>query len=205
MAMINTGKDVFQDCFHVGCLFHLKQAWRRYLITKIGFLPEQIGSAMRSCVLDLLTVISPDEIEEYGIPYVRNCIEKNLCEDEIKMWDTFWYYFMDTWMGKLVKSWNICDADGTHRDLLNRTNNAMESYNRAFNSNFDKKPSLIEFVEKTEQESRAVEDRLDGIRKHKEKRPDYRAPTIPEIPNAYTAFKAEKDKKKRKKKRRTAD
>ncbi len=63
MAMINTGKDVFQDCFHVGCLFHLKQAWRRYLITKIGFLPEQIGYAMRSCVLDLLTVISPDKIE----------------------------------------------------------------------------------------------------------------------------------------------
>ncbi len=51
---------------------------------------------------------------------------------------------------------------------------------------------MIEFLEKTEQESRADKDRLDGIRKYKENRPDYRAPTIPEILTTYTAFKAEK-------------
>ena len=42
---------------HMGCLFHLKQAWRKYLITKCKFSPDKIKEAMKIGLLDMLCVI----------------------------------------------------------------------------------------------------------------------------------------------------
>ena len=33
-ALINAASNQFSDGFHVGCIFHLKQAWRQYLTAK---------------------------------------------------------------------------------------------------------------------------------------------------------------------------
>jgi hypothetical protein len=44
--------------------------------------------------------------------------------------------------------------DGTSYDLVNRTNNGLERYNRHFNGLFNKKPSLLEFFQIVEDESR---------------------------------------------------
>ena len=74
-AIINSCELQFPEGFHAGCLFHLKQAWRRYLITKLGFLPDQIKYAMSVCMLDLLTILPQDEVEKYGLPFVRSLIE----------------------------------------------------------------------------------------------------------------------------------
>ena len=43
--------------------------------------------------------------------------------------------------------------DGTSYDLVNRTNNGLERYNRHFNGLFNKKPSLLEFVQIVEEEN----------------------------------------------------
>jgi len=115
----------FPEGFHVGCLFHLKQAWRRYLITKLGFLAEQIKLAMMVGVLDLLCMIPQDEVEDFGIPYVRSVIEYGLSKAEIKKWDLFWEYFTKTWIS-ILDSWNICLEDGSYKNLMNRTNNGLE-------------------------------------------------------------------------------
>jgi hypothetical protein len=54
--------------------------------------------------------------------------------------------------------------------MVNRTNNALESYNHQFNHLFPKIPTLIEFVQLVEQETRDRAEKLDIIRigKHHE-------------------------------------
>ena len=53
---------------HVGCFFHLKQAWRKYLIEKCGLgLSSLLGPLMAVGGLDLLCVIPRKEIESIGI------------------------------------------------------------------------------------------------------------------------------------------
>ena len=52
--------------------------------------------------------------------------------------------------------WNISQMegqDGIFFDVVNRTNNGLERYNRHFNGLFNKKPSLLEFVQIVEEES----------------------------------------------------
>ncbi len=52
----------------------------------------------------------------------------------------------------LLDRWNIYDKDGEYLDMVNRTNNGLESYNRRFNQLFPTKPSLIAFAHGVEQE-----------------------------------------------------
>jgi hypothetical protein len=120
-------------------------------------LAEEITLAMKIGVLDLLCIIPQDEIREFGIPYVRSIIEKYLSRADIVKWDTFWgTYFEGQWM-PILDSWNICTQDGTYKKFLNRTNNGLESYNKRFNGLFPKhNPSLIEFVDIVEKESRST-------------------------------------------------
>ena len=75
-ALTNAAEKQFPEADVIGCLFHWKQAIRRYLISKLGFLKEEIGYAMKQGVLDLLTIIPMDEVENTGIPFVRSLIEK---------------------------------------------------------------------------------------------------------------------------------
>ena len=91
--------------------------------------------------LDLLSVLSKDEVEEYGIPYVRSVIEEDLSEEKLDKWEQFWVYFDKEWTPKL-DLWNICDDNGKARELNNRTNNGLERYNRKVNGFFPKKPTL---------------------------------------------------------------
>ena len=190
LAIMNSCKLIFgRESFHIGCLFHLKQAWRRHLITKLGFLAEEVALAMKVGVLDLLCIIPPNEIREFGIPFVRLIVEEDLSAAAIAKWDIFWIYFDKQWMSK-VDNWNICNEDGSYKKFMNRTNNGLESYNRRFNGLFTKlHPSLIEFAEIVEKESRYYATKLDDIRHGKENRPKYAEKTIPNIPAEYTAYK----------------
>ena len=67
----------------------------------------------------------------------------------------------------------------------------MEAYNRVYGDKFPKKPSLIEFLQITEEESRAVEEKVDDLRKHHMKRPTYKEVTILVISSSYKIFAAE--------------
>ena len=40
-AIINSALHQFFEGFHIGCLFHLKQSWRSYLISKRGFVEAE--------------------------------------------------------------------------------------------------------------------------------------------------------------------
>jgi hypothetical protein len=72
---------------------------------------------------------------------------------------------------------------------VNRTNNALESYKRRFNDLLPKKPSLIEFVQILEAESRKQAKELEDICKRRRGKPTYKDHTIPAIPEAYVAFR----------------
>lgn len=90
----------------VGCLFHFKQALRKKLV-ELGIPKPEINFAMRSGVLDLLTVIPRDELH-MGLHFVRNMIVDHLIslqteareegedyEIDEALWDTFFEgYFM---------------------------------------------------------------------------------------------------------------
>jgi len=62
---------------HIGCFFHLKQAWRKYLIEKCHLSKEHVTNAMQIGMLDLLCIKPIGEVEEYRIPYLRSILEKD--------------------------------------------------------------------------------------------------------------------------------
>ena len=78
--------------------------------------------------------------------------------------------------------------DGTSYDLVNRTNNGLERYNRHFNSLFNKKPSLLEFVQIVEEESRFQDQKNTDIRCGRRKEVEREERTIPVVPQAYLDF-----------------
>ena len=63
--------SVFPKSPIVGCLFHFKQAIHRKL-KELAISSEEIVFFMRPGMLDILTLIPPEEIVTFGIPYVRS-------------------------------------------------------------------------------------------------------------------------------------
>ena len=174
---------------HIGCLFHLKQAWRKYLIQKVEMNGSSVKLAMETCVLDLLTIIPREEVREYGIPYCRSVLEDGQPSSIVKLWDIFWAYFETTWM-PILSSWNICSEDDEYIDFVNRTNNGLESYNKHINKLYPKQPGLIEFMQTLEKETLRVDANLTGIRRGQISVPTRREPlSIPPLPAAYLQFK----------------
>jgi len=84
-----------------------------------------------------------------------------------------------------LDSWNICEEDGTYKKIMNRTNNGLERYNRHYNELFANTPSLLEFCEVMEEESRRVARLLLDIGRGAASKPVYNDVTIPKIPRAY--------------------
>jgi hypothetical protein len=84
---------------HVGCFFHLKQAWRKYLIEKCGLgLSSLLGPFMAVGGLNLLCVIPRNEIDSVGIPFLRLTLEGTATELEKILLDKFWTYFRKQWL-----------------------------------------------------------------------------------------------------------
>ena len=103
LAMMNTLELLFGENAgggkHVGCFFHLKQAWRKYLIEKCGLgLSSLLGPLMAVGGLDLLCVIPRKEIESIGIPFLRLTLEGSATELEKMSMDNFWTYFRKQWL-----------------------------------------------------------------------------------------------------------
>ena len=112
--------------------------------------------AMHKNVMDVLTVIPRDEIVRKGIPYVRSILDQEDVEGREK-WNSFWDYFTKFWCSSMdfIETWNIIDRNEEYYDLQNRTNNALERYNRRLNDVFPTAhPSLLLFVQTIEIEAR---------------------------------------------------
>ena len=177
--------------FHVGCFFHLKQCWRKYLLKQCELSKEIAKEAMRKPGnLDLLCVIPREEVGTKGIRFLRNKLEKGkrkLTKKERDGYDLFWKYFAKQWL-PIVDKWNICAKDGDYYDMVNRTNNGLESYNRRVNQLFPSRPTLIAFVQVIEKESRYQAQLLSDIRTGKVAEPSRNEQTISAIPAEYDSF-----------------
>ena len=94
--------------FHVVCLFHFKQAIRKYIIEKCGLgLSQVLPEAMALRGLDILCILTRDEVEEIGIPYIHSLLELGIPEWEKKaLNEIFWPYFMQQWI-PIIMSWNL--------------------------------------------------------------------------------------------------
>ena len=124
-------------------------------------------------------------------------------EVEVDRWKQFWAYFNTQWMGKLRASWNIHDQDDSTKEFVNRTNNALESYNRRYQNLFptsSRKVRLAEWVEITEQESRYQAEMLEDIRRGRQNQPKRKSKTINEVPKEYLIFKKHLELENKKKK-----
>ena len=97
--------------------------------------------------------------------------------------------FHEAVVPNFVELEHICNEDGTYMEMVNRTNNALERYSKRFNGLFPKKPSLVEFFQNVEVESRWQAERLNDLRSEKAQQKDHAEPTIPEISEEYKQWK----------------
>jgi hypothetical protein len=161
-----------------------------YLLSKV------LDEAMVLGGLDILCILQRNEIENIVIPYVSYYLEACLEEWEKEKLDTiFWPYFKQQWLPKqwlpIMKSWNLIGKDGTPLEIVNHTNNALESYNCRFNKIFSKQPTLIEFALLIEEESRRQAQIRQDINIGKKREPERKKIWIPDVPELYLQFKEE--------------
>ena len=153
-----------------------------------------IDMMMTRNVLDILTVIPRDEIYSKGIPYVKSIILPVIIGDENEMvkMGQFWKYFKKHWCSdkKYIATWNINEPSNEgYLELINRTNNALERYNRSLNEMFPMAhPSLLAFIKVLEEESRKVVKYVMNISLGHEIAPDHLPCSYGGIPLIYKTY-----------------
>ena len=66
-------------------------------------------------IINLLTIIPIDEIEDIGIPYIREHFDE---QEYTEKFSQFWEYFLHTWIYQYRPSyWNIHDIVNTMNQL----------------------------------------------------------------------------------------
>ena len=123
---------------------------------------------MHKYSIDILTVIPINEIRVKGILFVKDNLKDAIYEgDDKQKMITFWNYFENFWMSSetYIKAWNIYDYQG-NKNLLKRTNNGLESYNKRLKSLFRSgTPCFADFVNMLRGESayqqKKVQDYMD--------------------------------------------
>ncbi|OWY90517.1 hypothetical protein PHMEG_00041328, partial [Phytophthora megakarya] len=134
--MIKYVQEQFPESRIVGCLIHFKQALlRKMLKLKITDLEG----------IDRLTIVRRMDVPLQGVHDVRFLIKDN--------WKKFWKYFKKIWIHKFKPEW--WNINGIREDIVNRTNNPLERYNRTLNSAFSvAHPDIIRFISVIEEQSR---------------------------------------------------
>ncbi len=176
------------DIVVIGCLFHLKEAWRRYM-EKLKMKNESVEYALKVGLLDLLTVIPINEIVTKGIPYLRSKLDKRH-GGSVELWDLFWVYFQKTWIKKFKPAlWNVHHLLKKGVSMRNRTNNPLERYNRTMKTLFPvPHPSVEQFVEVIKKEAdRFLEEGRDILLGH-QARPKRLNVVSKELPKEYLDF-----------------
>ena len=82
--------------------------------------------------------------------------------------EIFWEYFRNFWLSSpaFICSWNVNHHHPYLAQKMMRTNNGLEGYNQTLSDLFSHlSPSLINFIEILELESRDQLDTLNNIRK----------------------------------------
>jgi len=200
-AIINQLKRQFNGTL-VGCLFHWKQANRRQLLELkipqdvVTFLCGGWDDEKQSGLLLLLTIIDPAEILTKGIPYIRSKLrtlgKEAGYEDNF---DLYWVYFQKTWMKYYaITDWNIHHllSDPNSPEIRNRTNNALERFNRELHRYFTSAhPNIFQYIDAIKRVSQQYVDRCQRIQKGSELPPTHADEIrIPPIPADYNDFVA---------------
>jgi len=155
---------------------------------ELGIPKEEITVAMRPGALDILTLIPHGEVKTKGIAYVKSLLP------ETDKWNEFWKYFRGTWLTRYdIGDWNVHDVINAQ----NRTNNALERFNRTLNDLFSSAhPNLLNFVDTIRKQSFETFKTLNLIRLEKERPPQHAIGICKEIPEEYILFKYAKKFKK---------
>jgi len=147
-GMIRSIRDHFPATQTIGCLFHFKQACRRKM-KKYTISEQECSIAMEFGVLDMLTVIPQAKVKKQGIAWVKRKIASKCSAAGVAIslakWARFWSYFDRTWLMLFPpRLWNV---ELYTRQLISRTNNPLERFNRELNDVFQgSHPNLPEFV-----------------------------------------------------------
>lgn len=108
--------------------------------------------------------------------------------------DAFWKYFVKTWTQYYdVTSWNLFHMIGdpsARSQLLQRTNNCLERYNREMNEAYPvAHPNISMFVSVIKQKSNEYLSRIKRVQSGAEMPPAHNTHiNIPDIPLSYTNF-----------------
>ncbi|KAE8912720.1 hypothetical protein PF005_g24031 [Phytophthora fragariae] len=176
-AITSAVKHQFPRSKVIGCLFHFKKALRRKML-KEGISENEVGIAMQDGAIDELTTVRPSEIIRSGIRNVKTTIMEE-CQDQnipysTEKWSKFWKYFVRTWIKKYKpEDWNVYGV----QDIVNRTNNPLERYNRTLNRAMgEPHPDIGKFVVVLEAEAQRYVDSLADVanrrvRTHRRVRP----------------------------------
>jgi len=90
---------------------------------------------------------------------------------------------------ELIKVWNVAGMEDAHIQLSNRTSNGLERYNRHMGAMFPHAhPTLILFVQTLKAEVDSVIQRMEDVKKGREKPPTYQGASFPTIPPEYDSF-----------------
>jgi hypothetical protein len=143
-ALLNAVKEQLPNAHRVGCLFHFKQAIRRRM-QKLHIPEDEISSAMKKGVIDELTTLKRTEIDK-KIKKLKKQYVKGNSKDK---WTEFFNYFANTWMKKYAfDTWNVSNLQERDIRVYNRTNNALEAFNRTLGGQFSSpNPNLLHFIQ----------------------------------------------------------
>jgi hypothetical protein len=145
-----------------------------------------------------LTIIDPKEILVKGIEYVRFKMEEQTYE--IASFNNFWNdYFIKNWVEESTRiyeitSWNMyhvikLDYDTKETIIVNKSNNALENYNKHLNEKCSHShPTMNDFIKIIKEDSNNYVKKLHNIKQGKEKAPKHKAIVFPTIPEDYLTY-----------------
>ena len=174
----------------IGCYFHWKQCLRRRLL-ELHIDKDLISKLMdKDGLINLLPLVPIDDVSR-AIRFIRSIFPEG---DSKPKFDKFWHYFEKVWMKDYDPIlWNISamTAGGlvVPDDMINRTNNALERYNREMNKAFPTAhPTMIEFVTVIRTEALRILKLYEDIKRGRQQKPTHRPVTLWPIPDAYRTF-----------------
>ena len=141
-GLIQACKEHFPEVHLIGCLFYFKQALRRKM-QKLRIKLEEISRAMNEKHFNVLTVTAKKDISK-KIKKIRKEVNKT----EKKKWNKFYQYFNKIWMkDDMFDIWNVSNTLSKNVDIQNRTNNALENFNKQLNGEFGfAHPNIFNFI-----------------------------------------------------------
>lgn len=151
-----------------------------------------IGSEFHNVkgLIDLLTVIDPDDIRDYGIPYIRAEMEK---DGPIASLTTFWKYFDKTYLKRFgtdtFNIYRLTQDASAEETLIARTNNGLERFNRKLGELFHyAHPNMRQFVHVIREVSQEYVDLLAQIRRGRATAPKHLPVRKYQIPIQYEQY-----------------